>query len=136
MSTENRQTFKYGSALIRLNEAGCASGRNEGEWRMSRWRPDALSGPISTIIRSRAIARVLDEALIVGNMEQTVSMLSESTRFDYKTVQSALHHLIKCGLVQKTRKIGNAQAYRFKVENELHGLLDWAEEIRCNRKKL
>lgn len=102
---------------------------------MGRPSSNCFNGPISAIIRSPAIARVLDEALIVGNMEQTVSMLSQSTRFDYKTVQSALHHLIKHGLVQKTRKIGNAQAYRFKVENELHPLLDWAEEIRCNRKK-
>jgi len=107
-------------------------GREKGV--MGRINSDSFNGPISTIFRSPAIARVLDEALIVGNMEQTVSMLSRSTSYDYKTVQSALHHLIKCGLVQKTRKIGNAQAYRFKVESELHPLLNWAEEIRCNRK--
>lgn len=82
---------------------------------------------MSSIFRSPT-ALVLDQARIVGNTEQTVTMLSDSTRLDYKTVKSALEHLIGIRLVHKTRKIGNAQAYRFNVENELHLLLLWAAE--------
>jgi len=70
------------------------------------------------------IARVLDQARIVGSMEQTVSMLSEATKIDIDTVQSALQHLTRLGLVQPTRKVGNAQAYKFNLENKLHSRLD------------
>ncbi|HLC11489.1 MAG TPA: hypothetical protein VJL56_06565 [Candidatus Bathyarchaeia archaeon] len=70
------------------------------------------------------IARVLDQARIVGSMEQTVSMLSEATKLDIDTVQSALQHLTRLGLVQPTRKVGNAQAYKFNLENKLHSRLD------------
>jgi len=57
-------------------------------------------------------------------MEQTVSMLSEATKLDIDTVQSALQHLTRLGLVQPTRKVGNAQAYKFNLENKLHSRLD------------
>jgi len=97
---------------------------------MGRTNPVILDGPLSSIFVSPAVARVLDETRIVGNMEQTVSMISNSTKLDYKTVKSVLEHLIGFGLVRKTRKIGNAQAYRFNVENELHDLLDWAAELQ------
>jgi len=70
------------------------------------------------------IARVLDQARIVGSMEQTVSMLSEATKIDIDTVQSALQHLTRLGLVQPTRKVENAQAYKFNLENKLHSRLD------------
>src|SRR2546428_12505982 len=80
------------------------------------------------------VARVLDEARIVGNMEQTVSMLSESTKLDYKTVQTALDRLTKHGMVQKSRRVGNAQTYRFNVENELHSLLSWAAECQLGKR--
>jgi predicted transcriptional regulator len=70
------------------------------------------------------MARVLDQARIVGSMEQTASMLSEATKLDYETVQSALQHLTRLGLVQPTRKIGNAQAYKFNVGDKLHTRLD------------
>jgi len=70
------------------------------------------------------IARVLDQARIVGSMEQTVSMLSEATKLDIDTVQSALQHLTRLGVVQPTRKVGNAQAYKFNLENKLHSRLD------------
>ena len=80
------------------------------------------------------VARVLDEARIVGNMEQTVSMLSESTKLDYKTVQTALDRLTKHGMVQKSRRVGNAQTYRFNVENELHSLLSWAAEYQHGKR--
>lgn len=70
------------------------------------------------------ITRVLDQARIVGSVEQTVSMLSEATKLDLETVQSALQHLTKLGLVQPTRKDGNAQAYKFSLGNKLHSRLD------------
>lgn len=96
---------------------------------MGRADLDWFSGPLSSIFKS-PVARVLDEARIIGNMEQTVSMLAEVTELDYKTVKSILRHLIRIGFVKPTRKIGNAQAYRFNVENELHSLLDFATEFQ------
>jgi hypothetical protein len=80
------------------------------------------------------VARILDEAPIVGNIEQTVSMLSQSTKLDYKTVQTALDHLIKHGMVQKSRRVGNAQTYQFNVENDLHSLLSWAAEYQQGKR--
>jgi predicted transcriptional regulator len=68
-------------------------------------------------------------------MEQTVSMLSEATKLDYNTVQSALHHLAKLGLVQPTRMVGNAQAYKFNVENELHSLRDWTGLLQHGKQR-
>lgn len=70
------------------------------------------------------ITRVLDQARIVGSMEQTATMLSDATKLDIETVQSALQHLTRLGLVQPTRKIGSAQAFKFKLENKLHSRLD------------
>lgn len=99
---------------------------------MGRVKPDAFEGPFTRIFGS-PVARVVDEARIVGNMEQTVSMLSDSIGLDYKTVKSALQRLIKLGYVKQTRKIGNAQAYRFNVENEMHCLLDCATELQHGR---
>jgi len=90
---------------------------------MSRKRiEEEPQGPFNAIFNN-PIAKVLDQSMIVGNMEQTASMLAESTELDYKTVKSVLDHLINLKFVQKTRKIGNAQAYRFDVENDLHELL-------------
>jgi DNA-binding MarR family transcriptional regulator len=100
---------------------------------MGRVKLDSFEGPFSSIFRSPT-ARVLDEARIVGNMEQTVSMLSESTSLDYKTVKNVLQHLIKVGYVRKGRRIGNAQSYRFNVENELHDLLDWATTMQHGKR--
>jgi len=101
---------------------------------LGRVKLDSFNGPFSSIFRSPT-ARVLDEARIVGNMEQTVSMLSQATGLDYKTVKNSLQHLIRVGYVRKGRKIGNAQAYRFNVENELHDLLEWATQTQHGRPK-
>ena len=101
---------------------------------MGRLKLDSFDGPFSSIFRSPT-ARVLDEARIVGNMEQTVSMLSEATGLDYKTVKNTLQHLIRVGFVRKGRKIGNAQVYQFNVENELHPLLDWAMQAQHGKPK-
>jgi hypothetical protein len=81
-------------------------------------------GPFSAVF-GNPIAKVLDQSLIVGNMEQTISMLAESTDLSYKTVLTAVEKLEKFGFMTATRKIGNAQAYKFEVENHL------SEFIRC-----
>jgi len=101
---------------------------------MGRVKLNSFDGPFSSIFRSPT-ARVLDEARIVGDMEQTVRMLSDATGLDYKTVKNVLQHLIGIGFVRKGRKMGNAQSYRFNVENELHSLLDWATEIQHGKRK-
>ena len=87
-----------------------------------RIRPIDFSQGLLYSAFKNPIARVLDEGRMVGNMEQTVSMLSDATKLDYETVQSALQHLAKLGLVRPTRIVGNVQAYQFNVTNELHFL--------------
>lgn len=94
----------------------------------------ATSGIFTTIFGG-PIARVLDQSLIVGNMEQTISMLAESTNLSYKTAKTALERLIELGFVTETRKIGNAQAYRFEVENDLHNLIECAQHLQFERLK-
>ena len=83
------------------------------------------AGPLSSVFSSPE-ARVLDQAFLVGNMKQTVPMLSESTGLSFKTVQKVLQRLSGKGFVAPVGKIGNAQAYQFRVENELHELIEWA----------
>ncbi len=92
------------------------------------------TGPLTTIFEN-PIAKVLDQSLIVGNMEQTISMLAESTTLSYKTVLSAVEKLEKLGFITATRKIGNAQAYKFEVENDLHELLECAQNLQIRRLK-
>jgi predicted transcriptional regulator len=89
----------------------------------------ATLGVLTTIFES-PIARLLDQSLLVGNMEQTVSMLAESTNLSYKTVKTGLQKLVRIGFVTPTRKIGNAQAYRFEVSNELHELIECAQHLQ------
>lgn len=79
------------------------------------------------------VAKVLDQAMHVGNMEQTITMLAESTGLTFKTVQKAIAKLNKLGFVKRSRKIGNAQTYRFDVEKDLHGLIMWAENLKIKR---
>jgi len=86
------------------------------------------AGPLSSVFISSPEARVLDQAFLVGNMKQTVSMLVESTGLSFKTVQKVLLRLSGKGLVAPKGKIGNAQAYQFSVENELHDLIEWASK--------
>ncbi len=62
--------------------------------------------------------RILDQARMAGSMEQTAPMLSEATKLDIRTVQSAMLQLTRLGIAQPTRKIGNAQAYKFNLENK------------------
>jgi len=78
-------------------------------------------------------AKVLDQAMYVGNMEQTIPMLVESTGLTYKTVQKAIVKLNRLGLVKRSRRVGNAQTYRFDVRNDLHDLVMWAETLKIER---
>ena len=89
----------------------------------------ATSGPLTKIFES-PVARIMDQSLLVGNMEQTISMLAESTNLSFKTVQKAVKKLESLGVMAPTRKVGNAQAYKFNVECEIHKLVDWATEFQ------
>ncbi len=79
------------------------------------------------------VAKVLDQAAYVGSMEQTIPMLVDSTGLSFKTAQKAVLELNKLGLVKRSRKIGNAQTYRFDVRNDLHELIAWAEKLKISR---
>ncbi len=79
------------------------------------------------------VAKVLDQAMYVGQMEQTIPTLVESTGLTYKTVQKAIVKLNKLGLVERSRKMGNTQTYRFDVETDLHELIAWAEKLEIRR---
>jgi hypothetical protein len=100
-----------------------------------RIRPIDFSQGLLYSVFKNPVARVLDEARIVGSMEQTVSMLSESTKLDYETVQSAVQHLAKLGLVEPTRMVGNAQAYKFNVENGLHSTVEWTGQLQHSERR-
>jgi DNA-binding transcriptional regulator YhcF (GntR family) len=66
-------------------------------------------------------------------MEQTTSILAESTNLSYKTTKTALQKLEKMGFVAPTRKIGNAQTYKFQIQNHMSRLLACGAEIQRNR---
>jgi hypothetical protein len=65
----------------------------------------ATRGPFASIFGG-PVARLLDQALIVGKMEQTIAILADSTNLSYKTTKEALVKLIKMGFVTPTRKLG------------------------------
>ena len=106
--------------------------RETSEREKSEQEKYANRGPFSSIFGG-PVARLLDQALIVGNMEQTTSILAESTNLSYKTTKTALQQLEKIGFVTPTRKIGNAQAYKFQIENHMRGLLACGAEYQRNR---
>jgi DNA-binding GntR family transcriptional regulator len=91
-----------------------------------------LKGALSEIFGG-PVARVLDQSLYVGDMEQSIPMLVESTGLTFKTVQKAVIKLNKLGLLKRSRRIGNAQTYRFDVEKDLHELISWAEKVPVKR---
>jgi DNA-binding transcriptional ArsR family regulator len=98
----------------------------------------AQTGPLTSLFgdpHGRAIARVLDQSILVGNMEQTIRMLADSTELDYKTVQSSLRKLEGLGLVKKGRKVGNAQTYKFNVEHHLYDLVSFARKMQLTPKR-
>jgi DNA-binding transcriptional regulator GbsR (MarR family) len=90
-------------------------------------------GPFTQVFGG-PVAKVLDQALYVGNMEQTIPLLVESTGLSFKTVQRAVGQLYKLRLVKRSRKIGNTQTYRFDVGNDMHELIMWAERLNLKRK--
>ena len=47
-------------------------------------------------------------------------MLGESTGMSFKTVQKVVDKFVERKVMEPTRKIGNAKAYKFKVENDMH----------------
>lgn len=69
-------------------------------------------------------ARVLDQGFIVGNMEQTIPMLAESTELDYKSVKRAVGELVRLRLMRKNKTTKGAQTYTFDTTN-LMGLAKW-----------
>lgn len=85
------------------------------------------AGPLSSVFNSPE-TWVLDQAFLVGNMKQTIPMLEESTGLSFKTVQKVLQRLSGLSLVTPAGKIGNAQAYQFRVEDELRELIQWASK--------
>lgn len=95
----------------------------------------ATRGPFASIFGG-PIARLFDQALIVGNSEQTISLLSKSTNLSYKTTKEALMKLVEMGFVKPTRKMGNAQAYKFHVENHMSGLLTCGAKFQRERKDI
>ena len=64
-------------------------------------------------------ARILDQVQLVGNMEQTISMLKGSTNLSYKTVEKTVKQLQKMGVISPGRRIGNANTYIFCTESHL-----------------
>jgi DNA-binding MarR family transcriptional regulator len=89
-------------------------------------------GPLTQVFGG-PVAKVLDQSLYVGNMEQTVPMLAEATGLTYKTVKKAVLKLNKLGLVKRGRRIANAKTYRFDVERDMHELVAWAEGLKLTR---
>ena len=77
-----------------------------------------------------SVAKILDQAVYAGNMEQTIPMLAESSGLSFNAAQGAVLRLKKLGLVKKSRKIGSAQTYKFDVEKDLHELLEWSEGLK------
>lgn len=97
--------------------------------RTLRITPIDFSQNLLFAVAKNPIARVLDHAKIAGNMEQTVSMISEATKLDLETVESALQQLTRLGLAQPTKKIGNMQAYTFNLESRIHSHLGLTSQI-------
>lgn len=95
----------------------------------------ATAGPLARIFGG-AEARVLDQVRVVGNMEQTIATLSESTNLSFKTTQTAVKKLVGLGFMMQTRRMGNAQAYRFVVEGQLRGLIQWLDSVSVHFEKV
>ena len=93
------------------------------------------AGPLATLLQGEKRARILDQALLLGNGEFTVSTLAEGTGLSFKTVQSFLKHLESIGWVSETRKMGNAQAYRFEIKNHMSSFIKWGTEFQKWQRK-
>jgi len=93
------------------------------------------AGPFATLLRADAMGRVLDQSLLLGRLEFTVSTIADATDLTHKTVKSYLDHLQKIAFVLPTRKLGNAQAYRFDIENHMSDLIQWGSRFQNMRNK-
>ena len=93
-------------------------------------------GPFSQVLGKIAIARVLDQSLFIGRLEFTVSILAEATGLTYHTIKSCLKHLQSINWVTPTRMLGNAQAYKFNVENHMRGIVNWAYDYQRSQLKV
>ena len=93
------------------------------------------AGPLATLLQGEKRARILDQALLLGNGEFTVSTMAEGTGLSFKTVQSYLKHLEDIGWVSETRKMGNAQAYRFEITNHMSNFVKWGAEFQKWQRK-
>ena len=92
------------------------------------------AGPFAAVIGKRIpMARILDQSLLLGSAEFTVSILAEGTGITFKTAKNCLAHLQKFGWVSTTRKLGNAQAYKFNAENHMSQLIKWATDFQLAR---
>ena len=80
------------------------------------------------------MVRVLEHARAIGNLEQTISMLSEATKLDHDTVESAVQQLARLGVAQQTRKIGNMQAYKFNLDNKLQLPVGVTEQLQHSKR--
>ena len=94
----------------------------------------ATAGPLARLFPCPT-ARILDQALLVGKMEQTIPMLGESTNLSYKTVEKVVKMLVSQGLMEKGRRIGNANTYVFQTENHLSQLLACASDMQLRHVK-
>lgn len=91
------------------------------------------AGPFATLLDGDPKGRVLDQSLLLGRLEFTVSTIADGTDLTYKTVKEYLKHLEKNGFVVRTRKMGNAQAYRFDIESHMSDLVQWATQFQMKR---
>ncbi len=90
---------------------------------------NATQGPLTRIFQNPT-SRILDQSILVGNREQTIPMLQESTNLAYKTVAKEVKRLVEMGLMERSRKVGNAQTYRFKVDKHLSSLIACAQDMQ------
>lgn len=89
------------------------------------------SGPFVTVMgKGIPMARILDQSLLLGTAEFTVSIIAEGTGLTFKTAKNCLGHLQELGWVSTTRKLGNAHAYKFNAENHMNQLIKWATDFQ------
>lgn len=85
----------------------------------------ATAGPLYSAFPSPE-ARVLDQALLVGNMKQTIGMLAESTALHEKTVEKVVREFVAKGWMKEEGDLEGEVAFCFNASNHLHELIDWA----------
>ena len=93
----------------------------------------AEAGPFTTIFGGTN-AKILDQSLLLGSLEFTISTLAEATGLFYQTVQTSLKHFEKLKWVEPTRRLANAQAYRFNL-NYMAPLIKFATAFQMTQHK-